>query len=89
MATVDYAVSGESGTVTLVKPVPGLCVMGACRASVALSADKPTKVVLKAKPVSKEYRFAGWSGSCAGKGKKCKLKIVGDISATAYFEAKP
>jgi hypothetical protein len=64
--------------------------MSSCRATLPLSTNpnKPAKLVLKAKPASKQVRFSGWTGACAGAGKKCKRPLTASIEATAIFVPK-
>jgi hypothetical protein len=83
--SVQVQVSG-GGTVT-VKPT-GVACATACKSSFTIG-TKPTRVTLSAKPLSKAYQFDGWTGACAGSGKKCRLVLTGHTVTAARFALKP
>jgi uncharacterized repeat protein (TIGR02543 family) len=85
--TVSVQVQVTTGGTVSVKPTATACATS-CRASFNIG-TKPTKVTLVARPQSKQYRFVGWTGACAGSGKKCKLILTGHMNAAASFALKP
>ena len=48
-----------------------------------------SRIVLHAQPAEGGNDvFAGWTGVCAGRGQRCEVTVIGDVAATALFDAR-